>query len=255
MIANYHTHTWRCNHAEGTEEEYILAAMERGLEILGFSDHTPYPFPQPYVSTFRMKMDQFDDYVETIQGLKEKYAGKIEIHLGLETEYYPKYFPQLLEKLRDSPLEYLILGQHYIGNEVGDPYSGAVTENSEILRRYCHQAMDAMNTGLFSYFAHPDLIRFVGNPKVYRQYMTELCREAKSCGIPLEINLLGLRQDRWYPNPEFWEIAGEAGCQAVLGVDAHAPWHLTEPYSEIAANEIAERNHLELLRTVPLRSI
>ena len=45
MIANYHTHTTRCNHATGTEEEYVQSALERGLEILGFSYHTPYTFP------------------------------------------------------------------------------------------------------------------------------------------------------------------------------------------------------------------
>ena len=31
MIANYHTHTPRCNHAVGTEEEYVQAAIQRGL--------------------------------------------------------------------------------------------------------------------------------------------------------------------------------------------------------------------------------
>ena len=255
MIANYHTHTWRCNHAEGLEEEYVYAAMERGLEVLGFSDHTPYPFPEPYVSTFRMRMDQLDGYVETVGELRNRFAGKIEIHLGLETEYYPKYFPQLLSRLRATPTEYLILGQHYIGNEIGDHYSGRVTEDSELLRRYCHQTMDAMQTGLFTYFAHPDLIRYVGDPGTYRQYMTQLCREAVSCGMPLEINLLGLRENRWYPNEAFWKIAGECGCKVVLGVDAHAPWHLTEPYSEAAAIEIARKNHLEIMRTVPLRPI
>ena len=46
MIANYHTHTTRCRHASGTEEAYVQAAIQGGLEILGFSDHTPYWFPE-----------------------------------------------------------------------------------------------------------------------------------------------------------------------------------------------------------------
>ena len=255
MIANYHTHTWRCNHAEGTEDEYVAAARERGLRILGFSDHTPYPFPQPYVSTFRMRMNQLDDYVQTVESLRQKYRGALEIHLGLETEYYPGFFPELLSRLRDTPMEYLILGQHYMDNEIGGLYSGARTSDPEDLKRYCHQTMDAMQTGLFTYFAHPDLIRFVGDPKIYRKYMTQLCREAKSCHMPLEINLLGIRQDRWYPHPPLWEIAGEVGCQAILGIDAHAPWHLTEPYSEEAALELARKNQIEVLETAVLRPI
>lgn len=253
MIANYHTHTWRCNHAEGSEEQYCLAAMERGLEILGFSDHTPYLFPGDYYSSFRMRMNQYDDYVRTVLRMREKLRGKLEIRLGLETEYYPKYFPELLAKLRDSPLEYMILGQHFIGNE--EIYSGGATEDAELLRRYCRQVMDAMHTGLFTYVAHPDILRYVGDPKIYRQYMKELCEEAKQCDIPLEINLLGLRQDRWYPNECFWEIAGETGCSVVYGIDAHAPWHLTEPFSEQKADEIAAKFGLKVLPTVELRSI
>ena len=31
MLTNYHTHTTRCGHAEGTEEEYILTALRWGF--------------------------------------------------------------------------------------------------------------------------------------------------------------------------------------------------------------------------------
>ena len=91
MYANYHTHTWRCKHASGTEREYIENAIRGGLKILGFSDHTPIPFEGGYVSDHRMEMDLLEDYVTTITALKEEYARDIEIHLGLEFEYAPKY--------------------------------------------------------------------------------------------------------------------------------------------------------------------
>ena len=61
MIANYHSHTTRCRHAEGTEREYIERALQGGLKILGFSDHTPYLFPGDYYSNFRMFPDQLPD--------------------------------------------------------------------------------------------------------------------------------------------------------------------------------------------------
>ena len=90
MIANYHTHTWRCNHAQPGENRYVRAAMERGLKTLGFSDHTPYPFPRGHLSTFRMRIAQLPGYCRCIQGLQEKYGSKIQIEIGLEAEYYPK---------------------------------------------------------------------------------------------------------------------------------------------------------------------
>ena len=62
MIANYHTHTWRCNHAAGDEKQYVENALAAGLEILGFSDHSPYIFPAGYYSNFRMKPEQLPGY-------------------------------------------------------------------------------------------------------------------------------------------------------------------------------------------------
>ena len=32
MKYNYHTHTSRCFHARGTDEEYVLAAIEAGFD-------------------------------------------------------------------------------------------------------------------------------------------------------------------------------------------------------------------------------
>ena len=145
MIANYHTHTTRCNHAVGTEREYVENAIAMGLQILGFSDHTPYIFPGSYYSHFRMKLNQLDDYVESVLALRKEYAGQIEIPLGLELEYYPKLLPQLLPVLRDYPLDYLLLGQHFIGNEIDEHYSGWATDDGHILERYVDQSIEAMH--------------------------------------------------------------------------------------------------------------
>lgn len=255
MIANYHTHTWRCNHASGKEVQYVDAAVQRGLKILGFADHSPYFFSGDYYSRFRMWPRQLDDYISTILALREEYRGKIELHVGLELEYYPSYFPKLLDFLRDRPVEYLLLGQHFIGDEMGEHYSGNPTADESILRQYCRQTMDAMNTGLFTYLAHPDLLHFTGSSRVYRHYMRQLCAEANSCGIPVEINLLGLSESRHYPNGLFWEIAGEEGCQAVLGCDAHSPKALTDTATEEKALALAGRYGIPVLETVPLRPI
>ena len=182
MTANYHTHTWRCNHAEGTERSYVESAIASGKKILGFSDHSPQCFPDGYVSGFRMKLSQLEGYVQTIMELKNAYTDRIEIHLGVELEYYPVSFPELMPILRDTPVEYALLGQHYLGSEMNDRYSGAPTEDEHDLIRYCRQVREAMETGVFTYLAHPDLFRFVGDRKVYRTHMAEICRSANSCG-------------------------------------------------------------------------
>lgn len=255
MIANYHTHTWRCNHATGREEVYVQKALERGFEILGFSDHTPYVFPDSYYSGFRMRMDQFQDYCNIVRLLQKKFAGQIEIPLGVELEYYPAFFPNLLPILQDAGIEYMLLGQHFVGNEINEHYSGSPTAEESILKRYCAQAAEGMQTGLFTYLAHPDLINFRGSEKIYRQHMRLLCTEAKSCGIPLEINILGSWSGRNYPNLSFWEMAAEEGCDVILGCDAHAPEHLLKVNTEKKMLEMVEFLGLNLVEKVPLRNI
>jgi len=255
MTANYHTHTWRCNHAQEGEENYVRHAIHRGLKTLGFSDHTPYPFPGGYCSNFRMRPELLPDYCQSLAALQKKYAGKIEIEIGLEAEYYPKLFPKFLELIQDTPVSYLILGQHFTNNETDGVYSGKSTEDPSVLKRYCAQAMDAMQTGCFTYFAHPDLIRFTGSDRLYRQEMGRLFREAKSCGIPLEINFLGLSTNRHYPSRRFLEIAAEEGCDMIFGCDAHEPAALSELETEEKALALTREYGLNVLKTVPLRPI
>lgn len=255
MIANLHTHTWRCNHATDREEEYVASAIQRGLHILGFSDHTPYLFPAEYDSDFRMKQEQLNDYVATVHALQNKYRGQIELPLGLEFEYYPVYFSDTLALVRDSGIAYLLLGQHFVGNEINEHYCGRATADLDILRRYCKQSADAMQTGLFTYFAHPDLFYFKGSDGDYRENMRLICREAKGCGLPLEINLLGFLKNRNYPDRRFWELAAEEGCSVVLGCDTHAAEHLLETETEDKALQLVSELGLNLLETVPLRPI
>ena len=255
MKANYHTHTWRCNHAEGNERQYVENALKAGLEILGFADHTPYVFPDGYYSRFRMKLEQLPDYVDTVLKLRERYANRIDIPLGLETEFYPRHFADLLSRLREYPIDYMILGQHFVGNEYDAPYNGVGSDDPDLLRRYVRQSCDAMNTGLFTYFAHPDLIHFMGSTRLYRQHMMDICREAKSCGIPLEFNLLGFAGGRHYPTRVFWELAAEAGCLCVLGRDAHTPQDLLDEKNEKRALEMLASLGIQPVEKVNLRKI
>jgi histidinol-phosphatase (PHP family) len=71
------------------------------------------------------------------------------------------------------------------------------------------------------YLAHPDMMYFVGDERVYEQETTRLCEFCKAHNIPLEINLLGLGGKRHYPREAFWEIAAKVGNTAIIGCDTH----------------------------------
>lgn len=64
-----------------------------------------------------MLPSEAEGYAKSINSLKEKYKGKIDIKLGFELEYYPALFEKEIEFLKTFNYDYLILGQHYVDNE------------------------------------------------------------------------------------------------------------------------------------------
>ncbi len=256
MLANYHTHTPRCNHAVGKEQRYVDRALEGGLKELGFSDHTPYFFGEPgYYSSFRMHPEELEDYVQTLLTVREEYEGRIRIHIGLEAEYYPKYFPRLLDFLRQFPIDYLILGQHLLFNEEEGVPSPAPTTDEKLLDQYRGQTLEALESGLFSYFAHPDLFRFVGDEAVYARHVRAICRRVNELHLPLEYNLQGLRDRKHYPDPRFWRIVAEEGAEVVIGSDAHTPATTWDPQRIEEAEAFLRSLGITPIEYVRLRSI
>lgn len=148
-ITNYHTHTSRCKHAQGTDRDYVQQAVDSGYQVLGFTDHVAWPFSDGFVSPVRMDAGQMPEYAASILKLKEEYAGRLSIHLGAECEYFPDYLPWLQEQREALGLEYLILGVHYPPNEEGWPQFAAATTPEE-LGQYTDVALAGMESGLFA---------------------------------------------------------------------------------------------------------
>ena len=252
MRVNYHTHTVRCGHARGTEEEYVKAAVEGGMEILGFSEHCTYLMHPDATDKPHLTRQQLPEYVRSVREAGEKYGDKIQVHAGMEVEYFPKTFPELASLLRDHGIEYLLLGQHFLDsptaqrtrNEIYDP---------KILEHYCDQIIEGMQTGAFTYVAHPDCILFLGDRTLLKQQLRRICREAKNCDLPLEINLLGIHKNKHYPCKEFFELLAEEGNTVILGADAHQPERFLNHEAEKTAQTIINRYQLHLIETTPFR--
>lgn len=251
-LYNYHTHTSRCRHAVGTDEDYVIAAIESGFKVLGFSDHSPMIFDDGHESGFRMLLKDTDDYVKSIRHLQEKYKDKIDIKLGFELEYLPKLFDRIIDYLDQFDYDYLILGQHFTDNEyeASAHYCGSATIQKKHLDKYIAQALDGLKTGKFAYIAHPDLIKYKGPDSIYKDRMTYFCREIKKLGYPIEFNKYGYTDRRNYPDRRFWEIAAEVGNDVIIGFDAHYPDSLREldVYNEM-------KQYLNSLGIHPIESI
>ena len=247
MFANYHTHTFRCGHATGSEREYIERAIENGITKLGFSDHAPYAFSNGYVSSHRVPMEQVADYFETISKLRDEYRDRIDIKIGFEMEYYPHYFKEMLETAVELGAEYLILGQHYYSDERPEiTVYGSATDSVDVLRSYVSDVCAGMASGAFTYLAHPDYIRFTGDEDVFLSELRKVCRASNEYGVPLEINFLGIRGRRHYPRQSFWRLAGEEGCEVVFGFDAHHARDAYDGESLAVAEKMVKKYGLRL---------
>lgn len=135
MTGNLHTHT---NFSDGTAppEAYVEEAERLGFSVLGFSDHSPVPFP----NTFAIPTGGLPAYVEAVCQIKkrgvqiekvknepERYGdrrnaanqkrkakGGLQVFLGLEYDYIPGLTEPLAQLRKDHPFDYIIGSVHLV---------------------------------------------------------------------------------------------------------------------------------------------
>ncbi|MBF0110608.1 MAG: histidinol-phosphatase [Magnetococcales bacterium] len=229
---NLHTHTWRCQHARGDVAEYVLQARERGLRVLGMSDHTP--MPDGRWGSIRMALEDLDGYDRAVEAARSG-GGTLRVLKGMECEFVPEFTSFYRETLLgERKFDYLAGGIHLFLLDGEWVYVSSGVRDARGLRAYTDFFIEAMRSGLYAFMAHPDL---------FASAWQSWDREAAACtramleaaadlGVPLEINANGLRQ--WpirdgattrqpYPWSPFWEMAAGYRIKALVSADAHRP--------------------------------
>ena len=218
-----HNHTTRCNHAEGTVEEYVERAIDLGIDIYGFSEHAPMDFDEGY----RLSFEEMDAYREDILNAKEKYKDRIEILLGYEVDWLPGHMD---DRVLDVKVDYLIGSVHFIDKWSFDnpEFIGGWEERDidEIWEAY-FEATEAMaKSGKFDIVGHLDLIKvFKYLPKKdIRLLAKDALRAIKDAGMVLELNTAGYRKPigELYPSKALLEEAYSMDIPITFSSDAHA---------------------------------
>ena len=241
LKTNYHTHMKYCNHAEGMVIDYVAKARELGFFELGMSDHAPvlksFMNEKEYNDNWcydTMRLDQVDDYLNQIKECQDKFKD-IKIYSGFETEYL-KEQKEFYEELRKK-VDYFNLGIHFLRDKNGNVLNCYKDINYTNLEEYLITAEEALKTGMYITFVHPDMFMYGYKDKNGLntfddrcEYITrEIARLALKYDVYLEVNTNGLKycsnkQDRstWkYPYPMFWEIIKEYPVKILIGADAH----------------------------------
>ncbi len=228
---NMHTHTSRCKHATGEDREYVEKAIEAGFEVLGFSDHCPYEFENGYVSPIRMDMRELENYVDSVQSLRREYKNDIAIYCGLEMEYFPKRFERTVEVIREYPMDYMILGQHFFEDDSRPARVMWPRSEACYMERYINDILKGLEGNIFLYAAHPDVINFTGDEAVYEKHMLRLLNELKRRNMPIEINANGYIDKVHYPTDRLVRLGVRNGNNFHIGIDAHSPEALADKES------------------------
>ena len=221
----FHVHTFRCGHAEEVPDRtYIEKALELGAKGIWFTDHCPFPGDH-FMRAHRMLFSDLPEYVDTLKKLKKEYTGRIEVHIGLETEYFIKYDEMgYYKELRENnDIEMLLLGQHMAELPDGR-YSYDLGKEELIEREYKllgEEMILGIQSGYFNAVAHPD--RIFRKRQVWDDEMNAMAiniiHYAKLAGIPLEQNESSKATPNYYRD-EFWRLA-EGKADIIRGLDAH----------------------------------
>ena len=120
-MKDFHVHTTFCD-GNNTPVEMVIAAIEKGLDAIGFSAHSYTFFDKSYC----MKKEDIELYKAEISALKEKYSGKIKILCGVEQDYY--------SDMPTAGFDYVIGSVHYL--KVGEEYF-SIDDDADILKAAC----------------------------------------------------------------------------------------------------------------------
>ena len=237
---------------------YVETALARGLDEIAFTDHVPLYFlpgddPDPGIA---MTRGELPGYVDEVFSLREEFAGRIDVLLGLEADYAEGHESALAEILAAHDWDVVLGSVHWVaGDWIDAPHSGARHEREGTGRlwgEYYRLLANAARTGLFDVLTHFDLPKKFGHrmPPSISSAEREAVDAARASGVAVEVSSAGLRKTvgEEYPAPPLLARLVGAGVPIVFSSDAHAPAEVGWGREKIEAAALAAgaREHLSL---------
>ncbi len=253
MRIDLHNHTTLCNHATGSNEEYIQKAIELGIDIYGFSDHAPMKFEPEY----RMNLTESKTYEKEILQLKEKYKNDIEILLAYEVDFMNNE-SYIENDILNSKVDYLIGSVHFIkewgfDNPAYIKYFKSKDINS-IWIEYFNTVEQMAKSKYFDVVGHFDLIKLFNYlpKKDIKSIAYKALKQIKKSNMVLEINSAGLRKpiNEMYPSKSILQLAYELDIDITFSSDAHSIDQVGYKYDEVSkiAREVGYKNCVSFIQ-------
>jgi histidinol-phosphatase (PHP family) len=240
-----HTHHDRCGHARGKIEDYIKAAIERGLSVIGIADHSPffsYEEDQAFPN-IAMGKSEFPQYVIEVQELKEKYSGKIEVLLGIEADFFPEHADIYRSCFDPFAFDYIIGSVHQVeGKSIFNKkrWNGMSQQQKvKVKDTYYNLIEQSARSGIYQVLGHIDAMKgfYPEFSNIQTKTVEQTLKVIGEEGIAIEINTSGKTKSvgGWYPADEMLEMARHYGVMVTFGSDAHDPERVGDEFDQVAA--------------------
>jgi len=245
MYADNHVHTQYCPHGSTDEmEDYVQAAIRKGLRQLTFTEHAPLPIEDTTPEKdSAMRVKYVSAYLKRGNELREKYKEEIVIHTGFEIDYIEGKEQETLRFLKRYPetVPHSLVSVHFLKLSEEDyfciDYSKdaflnkiSVVSYSYLAKRYVETLLKALSTPFGKWtpkrIGHITLI----NKFIESHGQTDLVDwkkildKVKAMGYALDYNFAGIDKPYYkktYPNEELAGQARNLGIQLIYGSDAH----------------------------------
>lgn len=234
-------------------EEFVKFAIAKGITKYGFSAHAPLPFH----TSWNMNLEDLPYYKKEFHRLKEKYAGQIELFLGLEIDYIEDVFDARSDLYDMSDIEYKIGSVHYLDplpeggyfsvdgkfynfqQNLNAIYAGDIRTAT---KRFFEISSHMVRKGGFEIVGHLDKIaqngmncpEFDTRSKWYVDLFTDYLNLIKERRLLIEINTksyvtLGIT----YPDVQFFPIIKELDIPLMVNSDCHYPDKVTDGFEPV----------------------
>jgi histidinol-phosphatase (PHP family) len=256
-LIDYHLHTHFSVDGRASPAEMCLAALQAGVQEIGFNEHFDLHWNEPFPNWFRP-----EPWFVELQNCRDQFAAQgLILRAGIEIGEPHLFSEETHSLLAAYPFDYALGSVHFIGTGESAFDTGYFTKYGprQGFTLYFEELTRMTAAGGFDILAHFDVAarlysgpEYTYDPRDYADLIRTALRNCVEHGIVLEINTAGLRKPARVLNPgrqilEWYVELG--GTSVTLGSDGHRPhqagFALEQAYRTAQAAGVRSLAHFE----------
>lgn len=219
-------------------EEYVLAALNKGLQEMCFLEHMEEGIESNRITWLSDK--EFDIFFKEGLFLREKYKNAIIIKLGVEVGYNPNHKKELTARIAKFPFDFIGLSYHFHRMNKAEPHYNLVSKTESRLNRLSKKRAEQLLVDYYTIlgeatdYISADMVCHLDAALRYHPAIREiqlpwdsllaLLQNIKRNGMAIELNTSGIAiRNEVFPCKEIQRKALDYEIPFKAGSDSHSP--------------------------------